>query len=71
MGLVLALATPAFAAGKVAVAVVVVFLESDGSKMKSTEDCAPARMRTYAVRFAGAGQFLGPAASDLVTIRVR
>jgi len=67
VGLVLALATPAFAAGKIAVAVV--FLESDGSKMKSAEDCAPAR--THAARFAGAGRFLGPAASDLVTIRVR
>jgi hypothetical protein len=32
---------------------------------------APARTRTYEVRFAGAGQFLGPAASDPVTVTVR
>ena len=31
----------------------------------------PAHTRTYEVRFAGAGQFQGPAASDAVTITVR
>ena len=36
-----------------------------------TGTIAPARTRTYEVRFAGAGQFLGPAASGRVTIKVR
>ena len=31
----------------------------------------PAHTRTYEVRFAGAGQFQGPAASDRITITVR
>jgi hypothetical protein len=31
----------------------------------------PARTRTYEVRFAGAGQFLGPVRSGRVTIAVR
>ena len=31
----------------------------------------PARTRAYEVRFAGAGQFLGPARSGRVTITVR
>jgi hypothetical protein len=32
---------------------------------------APARTRTYEVRFAGAGQFLGPVASPRITVKVR
>jgi len=36
-----------------------------------TGTIAPARTRAYEVRFAGAGQFLGPVASARVTIKVR
>jgi hypothetical protein len=36
-----------------------------------TGTLTPARTRTYEVRFAGAGQFQGPAASERVTITVR
>ena len=31
----------------------------------------PARTRTYEVRFAGAGQFLGPVASPRITVTVK
>ena len=36
-----------------------------------TGTVAPARTRTYRACFAGAGQFLGPAASARVTFTVR
>ena len=36
-----------------------------------TGTLTPAHTRTYEVRFAGAGQFQGPAASDRITITVR
>jgi hypothetical protein len=36
-----------------------------------TGTIAPVRTRAYEVRFAGAGQFLGPAASGRITIKVR